>query len=704
MRRYAQSRTFWLVFLITFIAIAGTALTVYMYDWQSDMSRQLELAQRERRRSIDITAAWMDDLCRDAVVLSNQLNQTEWVQKLCAESRIFDGEFDITRKQNIAGDYLFHTDPSAAITRRFVMFPYRNICIGKRAWADIKSYMGSIGIPYSVRDELLLRIMEQRIPTSLAIDGLGNTLLIVLPIETLEKPRAYLCCMLDMSRMANQAWQMLSEGVVGMRAVHEQTGETLLQIGNCEQTGGILRHGMRARYLNWDYQFFVDDTVATIEFSDSERHMTVYMLAGMIVCALIAWLMAMILYKPVARIMERAGIRRAKGDRVNDYKVIEAFIEQLSEQYGISRRHDLLRQLLTGYFEQDERMLRSVGLPFGEAQYYKVIICAENKERQILPKNRAQLQIQLLRTMEQFGLTCELVDTIDSEMVLIASSWAKDTADELSLDELRTILTPHYDVFQGNTSYGLVGVSVSYQSAREKQRRARGFSISKCYFPVEWETQWMDALQTRKLNIADGICAELRLENERRLEEGLMSLDDYDRLFRMLISDLGRVAVGERIHLEELCEELLAICREGTLGEIWDGIAGACAEICEHGKDSDNESTDSARQVINYIDMNYGNHELAMPMLEDVFELSANTINKCIKQLTGLTFHTYLTKCRIDAACKLLSSSDKRISQVADMVGYDTEYSFRRAFQRQTGIKAQDYVTTNRKYGDDSHG
>lgn len=697
MRRYAKSRTFWLVFLITFIAIAGTALTVYMYDWQNDMSRQLASAQQERKRSIYVTAEWMDDLCRDAVVMSNQLNQTEWVQKLCSDSSVFGGEFDITRKQKISGDYLFYTDPSAAITRRFIIFPYSDICIGKRVWADIKSYMGIIGISYAARDELLARIMEQCMPTSLPIEDFGNTLLIVLPIEALEKPRAYLCCLLDTSRMAEQAWQMLSDGVVGMRAVHERTGETLLQIGECEDRDDISTLNMRARYLDWIYQFFVDDTVATIEFSDSERHMMVYMLAGMVICALIAWLMAMIFYKPVARLMERAGIRRAKGDHVNDYKVIEAFIDQLSEQYGISRRHDLLRQLLTGYFEQDERMLRSVGLPFGEAQYYRAVICIEKKERQILPESRSQMQMQLLRVMEQRGITCELFDTIDSEMILIASCWSKDSLDELPLYELRTMLSPDYDVFQGDAAYGLVGVSVSYQSAREKQRRARGFSISKCYFPVEWETQFMDALQIRKINIANGICAELRRENERRLEEDRMSIDDYDRLFRMIIGDIERVAASERIHMEEVCEELLAICREGTPTEIWDGIAYACLEMCGRANEGDDESTDSARQVIEYIYHNYGNHELTMSMLEDAFGLSANTINKCIKQLTGMTFHTYLTKCRIDAACELLSSRDRRISQVADMVGYDTEYSFRRAFQRQTGVKAQDYAAMNMK-------
>ena len=33
-----------------------------------------------------------------------------------------------------------------------------------------------------------------------------------------------------------------------------------------------------------------------------------------------------------------------------------------------------------------------------------------------------------------------------------------------------------------------------------------------------------------------------------------------------------------------------------------------------------------------------------------------------------------------------------RVAEVADRVGYDTDYSFRRAFQRYTGVKAQDFA------------
>ena len=72
-----------------------------------------------------------------------------------------------------------------------------------------------------------------------------------------------------------------------------------------------------------------------------------------------------------------------------------------------------------------------------------------------------------------------------------------------------------------------------------------------------------------------------------------------------------------------------------------------------------------------------------------MFNMSANTVNKCIRQSAGMTFQAYLTHKRIALAKELLTEENCRISDVAARVGYDSEFSFRRAFYRTTGIKAQ---------------
>src|SRR5262249_51172199 len=55
------------------------------------------------------------------------------------------------------------------------------------------------------------------------------------------------------------------------------------------------------------------------------------------------------------------------------------------------------------------------------------------------------------------------------------------------------------------------------------------------------------------------------------------------------------------------------------------------------------------------------------------------------KALVGESPISYVTRCRINKASRLLRSGDSTIAQVAEYVGYDSEASFSRAFKRWTG-------------------
>ena len=51
-------------------------------------------------------------------------------------------------------------------------------------------------------------------------------------------------------------------------------------------------------------------------------------------------------------------------------------------------------------------------------------------------------------------------------------------------------------------------------------------------------------------------------------------------------------------------------------------------------------------------------------------------------------------------ASQVLLAGGASVAEVADRVGYDTDYSFRRAFQRYTGVKAQDFTAADAQSGE----
>lgn len=84
--------------------------------------------------------------------------------------------------------------------------------------------------------------------------------------------------------------------------------------------------------------------------------------------------------------------------------------------------------------------------------------------------------------------------------------------------------------------------------------------------------------------------------------------------------------------------------------------------------------------------------DLSLTTLLDHFELDdISAISKLFKKHTGENFSVYLTKLRIEKACELLESNKYTIKEVAEMAGYLSDSSFRRAFKNQKGIPPTEY-------------
>jgi two-component system response regulator YesN len=64
-----------------------------------------------------------------------------------------------------------------------------------------------------------------------------------------------------------------------------------------------------------------------------------------------------------------------------------------------------------------------------------------------------------------------------------------------------------------------------------------------------------------------------------------------------------------------------------------------------------------------------------------------------VKQKTELSFTDYLNKLRIHMAIKLLMDKEKTytMKEISDMVGYNSQHYFSRAFKNYTGVSPNQY-------------
>jgi two-component system response regulator YesN len=102
------------------------------------------------------------------------------------------------------------------------------------------------------------------------------------------------------------------------------------------------------------------------------------------------------------------------------------------------------------------------------------------------------------------------------------------------------------------------------------------------------------------------------------------------------------------------------------------------------------QSMSAINKAKQYIDENYMK-ELTLDDVSRVVNISSYYFSKVFKEETGENFIDYLTKLRIEAAKKLLKTTNKSMKEISAEVGYPDPNYFSRNFKKYTGKTPTDY-------------
>ncbi|SDB22975.1 two-component system, response regulator YesN [Pseudobutyrivibrio sp. YE44] len=106
------------------------------------------------------------------------------------------------------------------------------------------------------------------------------------------------------------------------------------------------------------------------------------------------------------------------------------------------------------------------------------------------------------------------------------------------------------------------------------------------------------------------------------------------------------------------------------------------------------QSMSAVNKAKQYIDENYMK-ELTLDDVSRVVNISSYYFSKVFKEETGENFIDYLTKLRIEAAKKLLKTTNKSMKEISAEVGYSDPNYFSRNFKKYTGKTPTDYARCN---------
>lgn len=172
---------------------------------------------------------------------------------------------------------------------------------------------------------------------------------------------------------------------------------------------------------------------------------------------------------------------------------------------------------------------------------------------------------------------------------------------------------------------------------------------------------------------------------------------------------LGFFIAGQVAHNNSIPDQILDVCRNHKESEIlyekynnrktikedkYDSIIKILEIITEYIIDKKLISIKSnllTEKITNYL-INNLEKNISSQDISDYFSTSLSTINKTLNKTVGLSLIRYSNRIKLEKACELMrEDSSIRISEVAELVGFQDAFYFSRLFTKEYSISPKEY-------------
>jgi len=723
-RSVLHSKSFQRYFL-TYAAIfaAMIFISILLLARTTNMERA-RAAEQQRSLQAEKISTQLDDMWKSAGSVGELLNNSSWVEKYKSDTDVFDADFDLVSRQEISQTLQNVCLSSTVVQDIGVIYPRKNTVITPQGWFDLQEYQTFLQRNHLVETENFLDDVLgmtggfSKLYAEDFAETTPDTLVYVSQLDILDSPRAIAVIYLDKSVIARQLQQISGAQVCAVR-IANAAGDTRMQLTLAEpDPDDIVTMQLASRNMLLNYEIsFENQRMPFMQGAGGYL-----LISGVAVLSmLLAYALAKMQYSPVNRLMRmltaKTGVNSQSGDMdtiafcIDNLFADNESLKKMVTSYQQTLNRQQVVQLLRGYFNEDvARLMQGSDNLFTENFVYAVLVLQRIKDNRESPDEQAQENARYIVILQhiveklcQEQNHCELVEQVDGNTAVIIEFPAMPDRDALmAIAETVHAALAEQDIesraFVGRPCRGLAGISTSYQAAVETMQTDTGHHTvvyaqpqMEYYYPIEWESRLMTAVQDGNIIQVRSILHHLYEEN-RRLN---LSAPLVSRISLLLTEDLHRTAVAM-----DLAPELLAEFREPHPAQRLE-TAFATAEktaeiICaEAARRKESAADNVSRSLVEYVNTHIFDPELSLKQLGDEFSVSTASVSRIFKKSAGENFYHYITQKRIARAKELLLIQGYCPAQIAEAVGYDSEYSFKRAFVRTVGMAPRDYCAQN---------
>ncbi|MEG0691848.1 MAG: helix-turn-helix domain-containing protein [Oscillospiraceae bacterium] len=692
-------------YLFLFSLLCIVFFSVLYFIMQGENTKKLIRGYNENANRMAIL---MDEYFSAAVQISDYLTNSSWVYKLTSETKVMTEEFDYARKKELAHQLAYLTADRGNVTHVAVVYPYMQFVVTSSGWFSYEDYVSYMQRKYTINEADLYKLTfqtDQRPNTYQSSFNYHNQdyLMQFRSLEGIHNPRAIAVTVIENKQVQRY-----------LGSIAEPSLEQI-SIRLNEET--LFEYGAKS---NKNYQVqkssFMSDISYTLSYTlggGSFEWMIVSAIFSLLIGIYLSFILARQDYKPMRQLVEQIattyddeGMKQESIEREYDYiKELLSFMHENNQNlqnkvdiYYQAARNNLLLQLLRGYFRTDNMMqqLNQFGVAYQENSKYTVfLVVFKPTTKDIVDGHREAIYVTCESILDDIG-SFDVVTFPDAQFAIVFSPTQKgaqnlDAQAEVIADSLTQNIGSQVQIIVGGYYQGIIGISKSYQNAKLIcEGTVQINSESTFYFPLDWEIQLVQHLKQGEEQNVFHILKELRVENKLRSK----NLTNEDALLKKLIEIFQRVTQNypsnSMIEVTKFIHSKSIYTWEDML-KIGEGICNAVTV------QNSARISDTKREVLAYVNERYCESDISLKSLGEYYNISVVSASRIFKEACGQNFYDYLTMLRMDKAKKLLLTLGYDLNYITKAVGYENEYSFRRAFLRYTGMKPRAFIEYNTK-------
>lgn len=172
----------------------------------------------------------------------------------------------------------------------------------------------------------------------------------------------------------------------------------------------------------------------------------------------------------------------------------------------------------------------------------------------------------------------------------------------------------------------------------------------------------------------------IRSENEMLPLQPMQELKDYyqiENIFKKLVESWILKLPGYEIISKALLQQLLFEALENVKKQY-----------------SDYPISLKVEKIIKYLHKNI-NNRVTLSELSEFVQLSSTYLSRIFKETTGYSVIQFFNKLKIEESKELIIEGDKKVKEVAQMLGFTDEFYFSRIFKKFEGISPSEFYSKN---------